>query len=41
MGKRDDIKRILVVGWGGIIIGEGGEFEYGGREGCLGLKEEG
>ena len=41
MPKRDDIKRILVIGSGPIIIGQAAEFDYAGTQACLGLKEEG
>ena len=41
MPKRTDIKRILVIGSGPIIIGQAAEFDYGGTQACLSLKEEG
>ncbi|WLR43600.1 carbamoyl-phosphate synthase large subunit [Bacillus carboniphilus] len=41
MPKRTDIKRILVVGSGPIIIGQAAEFDYSGTQACLALKEEG
>lgn len=41
MSKRSDIKRILVIGSGPIIIGQGAEFDYAGTQACLALKEEG
>lgn len=41
MPKRDDIKTILVVGSGPIIIGQAAEFDYAGTQACLALKEEG
>lgn len=39
--KRDDIKSILVIGSGPIIIGQAAEFDYAGTQACLALKEEG
>ena len=39
--KRDDIKTILVIGSGPIIIGQAAEFDYAGTQACLALKEEG
>ncbi len=41
MPKRDDIKKILVIGSGPIVIGQAAEFDYAGTQGCLALKEEG
>lgn len=41
MPKRTDIKKILVIGSGPIIIGQAAEFDYAGTQGCLALKEEG
>ncbi|MDZ4744065.1 MAG: carbamoyl-phosphate synthase large subunit [Verrucomicrobiota bacterium] len=41
MGKRTDIKKILIVGSGPIIIGQGCEFDYSGVQACKALKEEG
>lgn len=41
MGKRRDIKTILVIGSGPIIIGQAAEFDYAGTQACLSLKEEG
>src|SRR3984957_17903343 len=41
MPKRTDIKKILVVGAGPIIIGQACEFDYSGTQGCKALKEEG
>lgn len=41
MPKRDDIKRILVIGSGPIIIGQAAEFDYAGTQACLALREEG
>ena len=39
--KRTDIKTILVIGSGPIIIGQAAEFDYAGTQACLSLKEEG
>lgn len=41
MPKRTDIKKILVIGSGPIIIGQAAEFDYSGSQACLALKEEG
>lgn len=41
MGKRTDIKKIMVIGSGPIIIGQAAEFDYAGTQACLSLKEEG
>lgn len=41
MSKRTDIKTILVIGSGPIIIGQAAEFDYAGTQACLSLKEEG
>ncbi len=41
MGKRTDIKTILVIGSGPIIIGQACEFDYSGTQACRVLKEEG
>ncbi len=41
MPKRKDIKKIMVIGSGPIIIGQGAEFDYAGTQACLALKEEG
>ncbi|WP_342389032.1 carbamoyl-phosphate synthase large subunit [Salinicoccus bachuensis] len=41
MPKREDIKTILVIGSGPIIIGQAAEFDYAGTQACLALKEEG
>ena len=41
MPKRKDIKRILVIGAGPIIIGQACEFDYSGVQACKALKEEG
>ncbi len=41
MAKRTDIKKILIIGSGPIIIGQAAEFDYAGTQACLALKEEG
>lgn len=41
MAKRTDINKILVIGSGPIVIGQGAEFDYAGTQACLALKEEG
>jgi carbamoyl-phosphate synthase large subunit len=41
MPKRQDIKTILVIGSGPIVIGQAAEFDYAGTQACLALKEEG
>ncbi|MGD7043619.1 carbamoyl-phosphate synthase large subunit [Jeotgalibacillus proteolyticus] len=41
MPKRTDIKTILVIGSGPIIIGQAAEFDYAGTQACLALREEG
>ncbi|OES43673.1 carbamoyl-phosphate synthase large subunit [Domibacillus iocasae] len=41
MPKRTDIKSILVIGSGPIVIGQAAEFDYAGTQACLALKEEG
>ncbi|WP_080146257.1 carbamoyl-phosphate synthase large subunit [Marinilactibacillus piezotolerans] len=41
MPKRQDIKKILVIGSGPIIIGQAAEFDYAGAQACLALREEG
>jgi len=39
--KRDDIKKILIIGSGPIIIGQACEFDYSGTQACKALREEG
>jgi carbamoyl-phosphate synthase large subunit len=39
--KREDIKKILVIGSGPIIIGQAAEFDYSGSQACKALREEG
>ena len=41
MAKRNDIKKVLIIGSGPIIIGQAAEFDYAGTQACLALKEEG
>ena len=41
MPKRTDIKKILIIGSGAIIIGQACEFDYSGTQACKALKEEG
>ena len=41
MPKRTDIKSILVIGSGPIVIGQACEFDYSGTQACKALKEEG
>ncbi len=41
MPKRTDIKKILIIGAGPIVIGQGCEFDYSGSQACKALKEEG
>ena len=41
MPKRKDLKKIMVIGSGPIVIGQGAEFDYAGTQACLALKEEG
>ena len=41
MPKRTDLKKILVIGSGPIVIGQAAEFDYAGTQACLALREEG
>ncbi len=41
MPKRTDIKKIMIIGAGPIVIGQACEFDYSGTQGCKALKEEG
>ena len=41
MAKRTDIKKIMIIGSGPIIIGQAAEFDYAGTQACLALREEG
>ena len=41
MPKRKDVKKVLIIGSGPIVIGQAAEFDYAGTQACLALKEEG
>ena len=41
MPKRTDIKKILIIGSGPIVIGQACEFDYSGTQACRALKQEG
>ncbi len=41
MPRNNDIKKVLVIGSGPIVIGQAAEFDYAGVQACLALKEEG
>ncbi len=41
MAKRTDIKKVLIIGSGPIVIRQAAEFDYAGTQACLALKEEG
>ena len=41
MPKRTDVKRVMIIGSGPIVIGQAAEFDYAGTQACLALKEEG
>ena len=41
MPKNKDIKKVLVIGSGPIVIGQAAEFDYAGTQACRSLKEEG
>ena len=41
MPRRDDIKKILIIGSGPIVIGQACEFDYSGTQACKALREEG
>ena len=41
MAKRKDIRKVLIIGSGPIVIGQAAEFDYAGTQACLALKEEG
>jgi carbamoyl-phosphate synthase large subunit len=41
MPKKEDIKKVLVIGSGPIIIGQAAEFDYSGTQACKSLREEG
>ena len=39
MAKRTDLKKIMIIGSGPIVIGQAAEFDYAGTQACLALKE--
>ena len=41
MAKRTDVKKVLIIGSGPIVIGQAAEFDYAGTQACLARKEEG
>ncbi len=41
MPKRDDLKKVMVIGSGPIVIGQAAEFDYAGTQACKSLREEG
>jgi carbamoyl-phosphate synthase large subunit len=41
MPRRTDLKRVLVIGSGPIVIGQSSEFDYSGTQACKALKAEG
>ena len=41
MPKQQQIKKVLVIGSGAIVIGQAAEFDYSGTQACVALKEEG
>src|SRR5690606_39351493 len=41
MPRRDDIRHVLVIGSGPIVIGQAAEFDYSGTQACRVLREEG
>ena len=41
MPKNPEIKKVLVIGSGPIVIGQAAEFDYAGTQACSSLKEEG
>jgi len=41
MPKRSDIKKVLLIGSGPIMIGQGAEFDFSGSQACRSLREEG
>ena len=41
MPKRTDLKSILIIGAGPIVIGQACEFDYSGAQACKALREEG
>ncbi|MBO4932195.1 MAG: hypothetical protein J6I42_08440, partial [Clostridia bacterium] len=41
MPKKENIKKVMVIGSGPIVIGQAAEFDYAGTQACLALREEG
>ena len=41
MPKNPNVKRVMVIGSGPIVIGQAAEFDYAGTQACRALKEEG
>ena len=41
MPKREDLKSIMIIGAGPIVIGQACEFDYSGAQACKALKDEG
>ena len=41
MPRRDDLRKILLLGSGPIVIGQACEFDYSGTQACKALREEG
>ncbi|MDY4147033.1 MAG: hypothetical protein SOX98_03885, partial [Acidaminococcus fermentans] len=41
MPKKENVKKVMVIGSGPIIIGQAAEFDYSGTQACRALKEEG
>ena len=41
MPRRNDIRKVMVIGSGPIVIGQAAEFDYAGTQACIALKEEG
>ena len=41
MPRREDIKKVMIIGSGPIVIGQAAEFDYAGTQACRSLKEEG
>lgn len=39
MPKRKDIRKVMVIGSGPIVIGQAAEFDYAGTQACLALRE--
>ena len=39
--KRDDIRKVLIIGSGPIVIGQACEFDYSGTQACKALREQG